>query len=67
MAFGLRLLRQFMVYRSKPSSSKGAGGQRAELVAGAALIAAGLVAIGTAIGLTSAGLHRWFGSSTGHT
>ena len=56
-----------MVYRSKPSSSKGAGGQRAELVAGAALIAAGLVAIGTAIGLTSAGLHRWFGSSTGHT
>jgi hypothetical protein len=40
-----------------------AGGQRAEFVAGAALVAAGLVAIGSAIGLKSAGLRRWFGSS----
>ena len=43
-----------------------AGGQRVELVAGTAVVAAILVVIGTAIGLKSAGLHRWFGSSPGH-
>ena len=40
-----------------------AGGQRAELVAIAAVVAAGLVIIGMLIGLRSAGLRRWFGGA----
>lgn len=44
-----------------------AGGQRAELVAGAAVIAASLVIIGTFVGLRSAGLARWFGSASPNT
>lgn len=40
-----------------------AGGQRAEPVAVATTIAAGLVILGTIVGLRSVGMDRWFGSS----
>ncbi len=40
-----------------------AGGQRADLVAIATVVAAGLVIVGTLIGLRSAGVRRWFGGA----